>query len=63
VPVGAGSALCNGMRRGGFNRTVNVSAMAAAGPLCAAGWNCKRVQISVGKSGAAVEVNFMIVQY
>ena len=63
VPVGAGSALCNGMAAAGFNRTVNVSAMAAAAPLCAAGWNCKRVQISVSKAGAAVEVNFMIVQY
>jgi prepilin-type N-terminal cleavage/methylation domain-containing protein len=63
VPVGAGSALCNGMAAAGFNRTVNVSAMTAAAPLCAAGWNCKRVQISVSKAGAAVEVNFMIVQY
>jgi prepilin-type N-terminal cleavage/methylation domain-containing protein len=63
VPVGAGSALCNGMAAAGFNRTVNVSAMAAAAPLCAAGWNCKRVQISVSKAGAAVEVNFMIIQY
>jgi prepilin-type N-terminal cleavage/methylation domain-containing protein len=63
VPVAAGSALCNGMAAAGFNRTVNVSAMAAAAPLCAAGWNCKRVQISVIKGDAAVEVNFMLVQY
>jgi prepilin-type N-terminal cleavage/methylation domain-containing protein len=63
VPVGAGSTLCNGMAAAGFNRTVNVSAMAAAAPLCAAGWNCRRVQISVTKGSAAVEINFMIVQY
>jgi prepilin-type N-terminal cleavage/methylation domain-containing protein len=63
VPVAAGSALCNGMAAAGFNRTVNVSAMAAAAPLCAAGWSCRRVQISVIKGAAAVEVNFMIVQY
>lgn len=63
VPLAAGSALCNGMAAAGFNRTVNVSAMAAAAPLCNAGWNCKRVQISVSKAGAAVEVNFMVVQY
>jgi type II secretory pathway pseudopilin PulG len=63
VPVAAGSALCNGMAAAGLNRTVNVSAMAAAAPLCAAGWSCKRVQISVTKGDAAVEVNFMVVQY
>lgn len=63
VPVAAGSTLCNGMAAAGFSRTVNVSAMAAAAPLCAAGWNCRRVQISVVKGEAAVEVNFMIVQY
>jgi len=62
VPV-PGSTLCDGMAAAGFNRTVNVSAMVAAAPLCAAGWNCKRVQISVTKGTAAVEVNFMIVQY
>jgi prepilin-type N-terminal cleavage/methylation domain-containing protein len=63
VPVAAGSALCNGMAAAGFNRTVNVSAMAAAAPLCAAGWSCRRVQIRVVKGDAAVEINFMIVQY
>lgn len=63
VPVAAGSALCNGMAAAGFNRTVNVSAMAAAAPLCAAGWACKRVQVSVTKGAAVVDVNFMIVQY
>jgi prepilin-type N-terminal cleavage/methylation domain-containing protein len=63
VPVAAPSPLCNGMAAAGFNRVVNVTAMAAAAPLCNAGWNCKRVQISVSKGSAAVEVNFMIVQY
>ena len=63
VPVAAGSALCDGMAAAGFNRTVNVSAMAAAAPLCAATWSCRRVQISVTRGSAAIEVNFMIVQY
>jgi prepilin-type N-terminal cleavage/methylation domain-containing protein len=62
VPV-PGSTLCDGMAAAGFNRTVNVTAMAAAAPLCAAGWSCRRVQISVSKGGAEVEINFMIVQY
>ena len=63
VPVAAGSTLCNGMAAAGFTRTVNVSAMAAAAPLCAAGWNCKWVQVSVAKGDATVEVNFMVTQY
>jgi prepilin-type N-terminal cleavage/methylation domain-containing protein len=63
VPVAGNSTLCDGIAATGFSRTVNVSAMAAAAPLCAVGWNCKRVQVSVTKGSAAVEVNFMIVQY
>jgi prepilin-type N-terminal cleavage/methylation domain-containing protein len=64
VAAAAPSAECNGLAAAGFNRTVNVTAMATGGTsLCAAGWACKRVQVSVSKGAAAVEVNFMIVQY
>ena len=63
VAAASPSAVCNGMAAAGFNRVVNVTAMAAAAPICAAGWNCRRVQITVSKGSAVVEVNFMIVQY
>lgn len=63
VAVASPSTECNGMAAAGFNRVVNVTAMAAGGALCAAGWNCKRVQVSVSRGSAAVEVNFMILQY
>lgn len=59
----APSAECDGIAAAGFNRVVNVTAMAAGGALCSAGWNCKRVQVSVTKGSAAVDINFMIVQY
>lgn len=63
VAVASPSTICNGMAAAGFNRVVNVTAMASAAPLCNVGWNCKRVQVSVTKGSAAVELNFMLVQY
>jgi prepilin-type N-terminal cleavage/methylation domain-containing protein len=57
------STECNGLSAPGFNRQVYVTAMAAAGPLCGAGWGCKRVQVMVTKGSAVVDVNFMIIQY
>ena len=63
VAAASPSAECNGMAAAGFNRVVEVTAIPAGGALCAAGWNCKRVQIDVTKGSAAVEVNFMLVQY
>lgn len=63
VAAASPSTECNGMAAAGFTRVVNVTAMAAGGALCAAGWSCKRVQVSVSKGSAQVEVNFMLVQY
>jgi prepilin-type N-terminal cleavage/methylation domain-containing protein len=63
VAVASPSPECDGIAAAGFNRVVNVTAMAAGGALCDAGWSCKRVQVSVTKGSAAVEINFMIVQY
>jgi prepilin-type N-terminal cleavage/methylation domain-containing protein len=63
LAAAAPSAECDGIAAAGFNRVVNVTAMAAGGALCSAGWNCKRVQVSVTKGSAAVDINFMIVQY
>lgn len=57
------STDCNGMAAAGFNRVVNITAIIPPTPLCDATWNCKRVQVSVSKGTAAVEVNFMLVQY
>lgn len=62
VAAASPSAECDGMAAAGLNRVVNVTAM-AAGPLCTAGWACKRVEVSVTKGAAAVSVNFMLVQY
>lgn len=62
VAAASPSTECNGIAAAGFNRVVNVTAP-AVGALCEAGWNCKRVQVSVTRGSAAVEVNFMIVQY
>lgn len=63
VAAASPSAECNGMAAAGLNRVVNVTAMAPGGALCAAGWACKRVEVSVTKGAAAVNVNFMLVQY
>jgi len=57
------STDCDAMAAAGFNRVVNITAIIAPTPLCDAGWSCKRVQVSVTKGTAAVEVNFMLVQY
>lgn len=57
------STDCNGMAAAGFNRVVNITAIIPPTPLCDATWSCKRVQVSVSKGTAAVEVNFMLVQY
>ena len=48
VAVAAPSTECNALAVAGFTRTVNVNAMATGGALCAAGWNCKWVEIRVG---------------
>jgi prepilin-type N-terminal cleavage/methylation domain-containing protein len=63
VAAAAPSTVCNALGAPGSNRVVNVTTMAAAAPLCNAGWACKRVQVSVTRGTAAVDVNFMIVQY
>ena len=63
ITAAAPSAECNAMAAGGFTRVVNVSNMPTGGALCDAGWNCKRVQVSVSKGSAVVEVNLMLVQY
>ena len=63
VAAAAPSAECDALAAPGFNRVVNVTAMAAAAPLCNAGWACKRVEVSVTKGNASVNVNFMLVQY
>lgn len=63
VAAGANSAVCNGLAVAGFNRVVNVNDMAPGGALCAAGWNCKWVEISVSKGTATANVNFMVVRY
>jgi type II secretory pathway pseudopilin PulG len=63
VAVASPSADCNGLNPGAYTRVVNVTNMAAGGALCAAGWVCKRVQVTVTRGNVAAEVNFMIVQY
>jgi prepilin-type N-terminal cleavage/methylation domain-containing protein len=63
VAVGANSTVCNGLAVAGFNRVVNVNDMAPGGALCAAGWNCKWVEISATKGTATANVNFMVVRY
>ena len=57
------STDCNAMAAAGFNRVVNITAIVPPTPICDATWSCKRVQVSVSKGTAAVEVNFMLVQY
>jgi len=57
------STDCDAMAAAGFNRVVNITAIIPPTPLCDATWSCKRVQVSVSKGTAAVEVNFMLVQY
>lgn len=63
IAAASPSAECNALAAPGFTRVVNVTTMAAAAPLCNAGWACKRVHVSVTKGTAAVDVNFMIIQY
>ena len=63
VAAAAPSTECNGIAAAGFTRTVNVNAMATGGALCAAGWNCKWVEIRVSKGSAEANVKFMIVRY
>jgi prepilin-type N-terminal cleavage/methylation domain-containing protein len=63
VAAAAPSADCNGLNAGAYTRVVNVNNMAAGGALCAAGWACKWVQVTVTRGNVAAEVNFMIVQY
>lgn len=65
IPLGTPSTACDSVPAvAGYGRTVNVTAMAAGGALCAAGWSCKRVEIAVTRSAATVAVlNFMLVDY
>lgn len=64
LPVASPSTVCDGLAAAGFTRVVNVTAMAAGGTsLCAAGWACKRVQVTVSKGAASADLNFMVVQY
>lgn len=66
VPVGANSAICNGLPAitGGFTRTVNVVDVAGAGAsFCAAGWACRRIEITAQRGSAIVRVNFMFINY
>lgn len=47
-----------------FTRVVNITAMAAGGTLCSAGWQCKRVQIQVTRAGRdLVSIDYMMVNY
>lgn len=65
VPVASPSTICNSVPAvpAGFTRVVNVS-LVAAGPLCTAGWACKRIEIIVTRAGAnLVTLNFMLVNY
>jgi prepilin-type N-terminal cleavage/methylation domain-containing protein len=63
VAAAAPSTECNALAAAGFTRVVNVSAMPTGGALCAAGWNCKWVEIRVTKGTAVANVNFMLVRY
>ncbi len=64
VAAASPSTECNGLAAAGFSRVVNVTTMATGGTsLCAAGWACKRVQITVSRGSATAELNFMMVQY
>jgi len=64
LPVASPSTVCDGLAAAGFTRVVNVTAMATGGTsLCAAGWACKRVQVTVSKGAASADLNFMVVQY
>jgi prepilin-type N-terminal cleavage/methylation domain-containing protein len=64
VPVASPSTICDVLPGAApFNREVNVTAV-AAGPLCTAGWACKRIEIIVTRAGAdIVTLNFMLVNY
>lgn len=63
APAAAPSTICDGLAASGATRVVNVTAMPAGGALCAAGWTCRRVEVSVSKGAASATVNFMLVQY
>lgn len=63
VAVAANSTVCNALAVAGVNRVVNVNDMTPPGALCAAGWNCKWVEISVSKGSATANVNFMVLRY
>lgn len=63
VAVASPSAECNGLAAAGFNRVVNVTTMPTGGTLCAVGWNCKRVEVTVTKGTAVASLNYMIVRY
>lgn len=64
LAVASPSTACDGLAAAGFTRTVNVTAMATGGTsLCAAGWSCKRVQVTVTRGTATANLNFMVVQY
>lgn len=65
VTAGTPSTICDAVPAvAGYGRVVNVTAMAAGGALCAAGWSCKRVQITVTRNAATVaSLNFMLVDY
>lgn len=66
VPLASPSTFCNGLPAvdPAFTRVVNITAMAAGGALCSAGWACKRVQILVTRAGSdLVTLEFMLVNY
>ena len=64
LAVASPSTVCDGLAAAGFTRVVNVTAMATGGTsLCAAGWSCKRVQVTVTRGTATANLNFMVVQY
>lgn len=64
VPLAAPSTFCNGLPAiAGFTRVLNIT-NTAAGPLCSAGWACKRVEIVVTRAGRnLVTLDFMLVNY
>lgn len=66
TPVTSPSTICNSLPAidPAFTRVVNVSAIAAGGALCSAGWACKRVEIVVTRGGSnLIALDFMLVNY
>jgi prepilin-type N-terminal cleavage/methylation domain-containing protein len=66
APVALNSAICNGLPAitPGFTRTVNIVNVAGAGAsFCAAGWACKRIEVTAQRGSAIVRLNFMMINY